>query len=73
MHPDGPGYKLWLGDVVEFARTVWGPGSAQLAGIAGILRAPPAVGDEDGAFGYLRRLQRLDDLLAGYERELSVG
>jgi len=73
MQPDGPGYRLWLGDVVEFAQAVWGPGSAQLAGIAGVLRGSPAPGDESGAFGYLQRLQRLDDLLAGYERELAAG
>jgi hypothetical protein len=71
LRPDGPRYKLWLGDVVELVQTIWGPGSLQLSEVAAAVRGPVAP-DDAAALRYLKRLQRLDRVLEDLERQLSA-
>lgn len=71
MRPDGPTYKLWLGDVVEAANAIWGAGSPETARIADALRANPAREGDEAGRRYLRRLESLDEVLAEYERQLG--
>lgn len=72
MRADGPSYKLWLGDVVEFANTVWGAGSDEVSRIAAVLREELAGAGEMSERRYLRRLERLDGVLAEIEGEFGT-
>jgi hypothetical protein len=72
MQVDSPTYKLWLGDLVEVVQAVWGSGSAEMAGIVAALREYPTLPDLVGAeLRYIARLNRLHEVLSGYERGLT--
>ncbi len=72
--PDGPRYKLWLGDVVELAQATWGMGSPRLAQVRAVLtragRLGPEETEDERREAYLRRLNDLDTVLAAWERAL---
>lgn len=75
LPPEGPRYKLWLGDLVEFVRDAFGAESAQMAQIrvllTGDLRPLPEQADEAARTRtYLARLDAFVGLLAGFERRL---
>jgi hypothetical protein len=70
MRPENQSYQLWIGDVAEFANTVWGAGTSQLEQLAAAIRQQTAGGD--AARHYLERLSRVDAVLADYERQLAA-
>ncbi len=75
LTPDGPRYKLWLGDLVEFTRDAFGSTSAQMAQIravlTGDLRPLPEEADETARTRtYLARLDAFDAILVDLERRL---
>jgi hypothetical protein len=73
LRPESPTYKLWIGDIAEFANTVWGMGSVQSLRLAAALKRP-AVGPstEDAATrNYLERLEQINAVLAEYQQELN--
>ncbi|MGI8549696.1 MAG: hypothetical protein ACR2PL_02700 [Dehalococcoidia bacterium] len=75
LRPDSPSYHLWLGDVVELVNTVWGSGSPQMQQITAALTqrdsGPILNGGFTGERAYVRRVDSLDAVLAGYERDLD--
>lgn len=70
LTPDNPRYKVWLGDLVEFTRLVFGLESPEMARIRATLTEPPLSGDSDAdpAHTYLARLDRFAAVL----RDLGV-
>jgi hypothetical protein len=69
--PDSPRYKLWLGDLVEFVRVVFGLDSPQMAEMRGVIAGHrlPAGADEDARLhDYLARLDRFINLIDGFVR-----
>ena len=75
LRPENPSYKLWLGDIIELVTTVWGVSSPQMAPIVALLQ-PAAVSAIAACAGgaehsYRARLDGLDAILAGYEREIE--
>jgi hypothetical protein len=72
MRPDSQSYKLWIGDIAEFANTVWGTGAAQLQQLASALRQRPDEDDAGEVARYLRRLNRVDAVLADFERQIAA-
>jgi hypothetical protein len=74
LTPDGPRYKLWLGDMVEFARVAFGADSEEVARVRGVLLDRPRVPDDaDDAVQvqeYLSRLDAFAEVLAGFESAL---
>jgi len=69
--PDGPRYKLWLGDLVEFTRVAFGLDSPQMARVREVLtgsRLPPDAGETDRVRDYLARLDRLTALIDDFAR-----
>lgn len=74
LRPDGPRYKLWLGDLVEFTRAAFGPDSPQVGKVRSILtdraRLPDTAPEEARARHYLDRLDAFAALLAEFDRTL---
>jgi hypothetical protein len=74
LTPDGPRYKLWLGDLVEFTRVAFGPDSAEMARVRGALldrpRVPPDADEATRVRGYLDRLDTFAEVLAAFESRL---
>lgn len=60
LTPDNPRYKVWLGDLVEFTRLVFGLDSREMAAIRTALIEPPPSANPgpDPAHMYLARLDR---------------
>lgn len=74
LTPDGPRYKLWLGDLVEFVHAAFGPASAQMLQVREVLtgtpRLPTDAGEQVQTLDYLARLDRFAAVLVGFERDL---
>ena len=73
LAPDGPRYKLWLGDLVEFANAAFGPDSPQMARIREVLTSSRLSPDADQVTrlqDYLTRLDAFGALLADFQRQL---
>ena len=74
LTPDGPRYKLWLGDLVEFANAAFGPNSPQMARIREVLtgsqRLPPEADQVTRLQDYLARLDAFGAILAEFQRQL---
>lgn len=74
LTPDNPRYKLWLGDLVEFTRAVFGLESAEMARVRAVLiEAPrPAQGSDETerTRAYLAVLDRFADVLTALGRAL---
>ena len=75
LTPDGPRYRLWLGDFVEFTRETFGLDSEQMARVRDILtaepRAEPATDETTRVRRYLARLDRFEAVVNGFERALA--
>ncbi len=74
MRPESQSYKLWIGDAAELANTIWGTGTTQLAQLASALRTQRMehAAGEDEVRRYLDCLNRIDAVLAEYERQLAA-
>ena len=75
LAPDGPAYKLWLGDVIELVNTKWGVGSTAMQGISEILRRREqersSQSDASAQAAYLERLRSMELILERYEKTLG--
>jgi hypothetical protein len=67
LTPDNPRYKLWLGDLVEFTRVVFGLDSAEMARVRAVLTEAPRPGqgsdESERTRAYLALLDRFADVL----------
>ena len=72
LTPDSPRYKLWLGDMVEFVRAVFGIDSPQMAGVRDVLVGVTVAGLDSAEHSYLARLDRFDALLRGFDEDLTA-
>jgi len=74
LRPDGPRYKLWLGDVVEFTRVAFGADSEEAARVRGVLlergRLPDDAEEMERVRDYLWRLDAFADVLAQFESRM---
>lgn len=74
LAPDGPRYKLWLGDLVEFTGVAFGRQSLEVERLRGVLanraRVPADADDADRRHDYLARLEALGALLRAFEAAL---
>lgn len=74
LAPDGPRYKLWLGDLVEFVHAAFGPATPQMAQVRAILTGgarPPADADEiTRTRAYVARLDAFAALLDAFQRSI---
>jgi hypothetical protein len=74
LPPDGPRYKLWLGDLVEFTRVAFGVDSPQAAQLRDVLaahgRPPDGTDESERAAAYLARLDAFGGVLAEFDRLL---
>ena len=74
LTPDGPRYKLWLGDLVEFTRVAFGADSEEAQRVRDVLLGRERVGeDTDEATrvrDYLSRLDAFAEALAAFESRL---
>jgi hypothetical protein len=74
LAPDGPRYKLWLGDLVEFTRVAFGADSPQAARVREVLVGRPRLpADADEAArtrDYLDRLDAFRDVLDGFQHDI---
>ena len=75
LPPEGPRYKLWLGDLVQFVNDAFGPRSQQMAEVRAILtageRLPPDADETLRRQAYVARLDRFGRLLASFQRHLA--
>lgn len=73
LSPDTPRYKLWLGDLVEFTRAVFGLDSPEMAALREVLAArPPSDADEATRVReYVRRLDRFIALMDRFAGRLA--
>lgn len=71
LTPDGPRYKLWLGDMVEFTRAAFGVDSEEAARVRDVLvrreRVPEDAEEAARVRDYLSRLDAFADVLASFE------
>lgn len=74
LTPESPRYKLWLGDLVEFTRAVFGLDSPEMAAVREVLAArPPSDADEATRVrDYVQRLDRLIALIDRFARRLAT-
>ncbi len=72
LRPDTDRYKLWLGDLVEVVNDAYGPDSAELRELRGLLAGRPRPGrdaaDEERERDYVARLDALGDFLERLRR-----
>jgi hypothetical protein len=72
LTPDNPRYKLWLGDLVEFTRVVFGLDSAEMAGVRAVLteapRPVPGSDESERTRAYLALLDRFAGVLTSLGR-----
>jgi hypothetical protein len=75
LTPDGPRYRLWLGDFVEFTRDTFGLESEQMARVRDLLtsspRSDPAAEEMSRVHHYLARLDRFEAIVNSFERALA--
>lgn len=75
LPPDGPRYKVWLGDVVEFVHDAFGEGSPQMQQVRDALigegRLPREADATERTRAYLDRLDRFGRVLAGFLRSFA--
>lgn len=74
LTPDTPRYKLWLGDLVEFTRVVFGLDSPEMAAVREVLaaRLPPDADETARVRDYVRRLDRLIALIDRFARRFPA-
>ncbi len=74
LTPDNPRYKLWLGDLVEFTRAVFGLDSPEMAAVREVLaaRLPPDADEATRVRDYLHRLDRLIALIDRFARRFPA-
>jgi hypothetical protein len=74
LTPDGPRYKLWLGDLVEFTRVAFGVDSEEAARVRDVLlgreRLPEDAEEAVRVRDYLARLDAFADALTAFESRL---
>jgi len=74
LTPDTPRYKLWLGDLVEFTRVVFGLDSPEMAAVREVLAVPlpPDADETTRVQDYVRRLDRLIALIDRFARRFPA-